>query len=564
MKMKTQAIQTTIATALLSAVVLAPALPAYAENTKSVQSIEDRLSNVRLVIKREDGLGGTFYETKTVPLDQMEEAEAEILRQPDVIKVERDIPVFTPKPQPEQDAVTSGSAFSNAASYNDPLYDQLDYFTPNEQYNSRIQEAHDRLNFANNVRIGIIDGGFVKTSEINYVAGYTFDYGRGPAFYNSDPTVGCTGPNADTHGDQVGQVAAGIGNNAYATVGAAPGADVIAGRVHDCDGFGSLFAVSEAVNWMAGDGPNDVPALGEQVDVINMSLGALGNGCPTYLQDAIDAARAKGIVVVASTGNSDNSAQNEVPASCPGVIAVASTTNQGFKSGFSNTGPTTDIAAQGSAIPVTKQDGSTTLIYGTSFATPIVAGTIASTLADRPNLTPAEIDNILAAAGKPSRSSSADLGAGIMDSMLLLDGAGVIREIIAAQLAVEGEREQYAEALTHPRAEAYLQTQTRGADACSLVEVDGRFVANAPESDELVVFSVQQGDPLDPTRAFEVFAQTDSTRAIVDKGRIDSALSSNLEVGIAHCDVTTGSNCSVVDTIRGYDADAIQTPSSCS
>ncbi|ONF42542.1 hypothetical protein BTO32_15145 [Marinobacter lutaoensis] len=564
MTMKSRILTACVATAAISTVVMTGATVAHAGDAMRFKSIEEQLDAqmIRLIIKRENSAGGTYYDTQMVPVSDWENVKAELLRQPDVINVERDVFVSIPNPRPvEVPPVTVQSYSVGDVPYNDPLYNELRYFAPGEQYNSRIQEAHGRLKFTNPVRIGIADVGFIRSDEVNYVDGYSFDHGRGAGFYNSDPNVGCTGENEYLHGNYVAQVAAAIANNAIGTTGVVPGAEVVAGRVFDCDGFGTLFSVAEAVNWMAGNGPHDVPPLSEPVDVINLSLGA-PTECPTYMQDAIDNARAAGIAVVVATGN-DNIETIEAPANCEGVIAVASTTEYGTRSSFSNYGAGTTIAAQGSNIPVLHSDGTTRYVYGTSFATPIVTGLIAATLSDRPELTPADIDRIVAESGKPGRNITEDIGAGIIDSMLFLDGAGVVREVMTAQHVLTGEREQYLEALTHPRATQFIQNASHGATACDFLEVDGSFASNATENDTLMVFSARAGAPLDPTTPENVLAQTGGDRLLVRKDYVEYEVSQGNQIGIARCNVNTGDNCSVVDTVRGLDHTQIQSPAIC-
>jgi len=565
MTIKNLTLNTTIVTALLTAPLLVQHSAALADDVPQYKTIEDRLSNVRLIIKREGLNGETYYDTKIVPLDNLVQAEAELLSDPSVIRVERDMPAFTPRPQKDKTPATSYGLMSAAAGnyYNDPLYDMLDYFQPNQTYNSRIQEAHERLDFANSVTIGVVDGGFANREDVNWIAGYGFDYGRGPAYFNSDPVVGCTGANLYLHGDRVAQISGAKVDNALGTAGIAPAANFVAGRVFDCNGFGNLFSVAEAVSWMAGDGPVDVPALSEPVDVINLSLGSLVE-CPGYMQDAIDTARAAGIPVVVATGNEGNLTAS-APANCDGVIAVASVDAEGDLSDFANTGPSVDIVAQGEMIAVEDPDGSVNYIFGTSFSTPVVAGMIAATLTDLPNLTPADFDRIVSESGKALRQNfgARPVGAGIMDSMLFLDSAGIAREVIAAQIALAGDREQFADALNHPAARAFLQAQTGGDTACNIVEVSGEFAANPTQSDTLRVFSVASGSPLDPTNPAVIFGDTSDDRIAVSLSEINAEILAGRKVGVARCDVATGNNCSIVDNIRGFDTAQIETPQSC-
>ena len=73
--------------------------------------------------------------------------------------------------------------------------------------------------------------------------------------------------------------------------------------------------------------------------VINLSLGGSGAcGASTGYPAVIAEVQAVGTVVVAAAGNSAGHAV-ELPANCPGVIAVAGLRHVGSKVGFSDLGP---------------------------------------------------------------------------------------------------------------------------------------------------------------------------------------------------------------------------------
>ena len=129
-----------------------------------------------------------------------------------------------------------------------------------------------------------------------------------------------------------------------------------------------------------------------KVRVINMSLGInTGRVIPVFY-DAVQFARRKGILVVASAGNTGTPAISP-PANTPGVLAVGATghyLNYEFVAHFSNYGPRLDLVAPGAGVPVTvpthpsqagSRDGITSLSYafadGTSESAPYVSGVAA-------------------------------------------------------------------------------------------------------------------------------------------------------------------------------------------
>ncbi|MCK5023266.1 MAG: peptidase S8, partial [Candidatus Aenigmarchaeota archaeon] len=116
-----------------------------------------------------------------------------------------------------------------------------------------------------------------------------------------------------------------------------------------------------------------VYAADNGADVISMSFGGPSSQA---FEDAIEYAHSKGSILVGAAGNDDTS--NPVfayPAAFSNVIAVGSTDQNNELSSFSNYGSWVDIAAPGSNIISTKNDG---YVYmsGTSMATPFIAGVV--------------------------------------------------------------------------------------------------------------------------------------------------------------------------------------------
>lgn len=162
--------------------------------------------------------------------------------------------------------------------------------------------------------------------------------------------------------------------------------------------------------------------------VLNLSLGSDGTCDAAYI-DAMRQLTAANVVVVAAAGNSTGLAVG-APANCPGVIAVAGIRHAGSKVGYSNIGPEVTVAAPaGNCVnetgeclyPIlttintgTKGPGSnsysdgTNISVGTSFATPLVAGTVALMLSANPSLTPAQVKSMLKSTARPFPSTNVD------------------------------------------------------------------------------------------------------------------------------------------------------------
>jgi len=166
------------------------------------------------------------------------------------------------------------------------------------------------------------------------------------------------------HGTHCAGIAAAITNNGRGIAGAAPDAQILAVRVLNNSGSGTLAAVADGIRYAADYG----------ADVISLSLG--GSSGATTLQQAVDYAWSKGAVVVAAAGNSGNTAPH-YPAYYANAIAVASTDSNDNKSYFSTYGSWVDVAAPGSSIISTYPTSTYATLSGTSMATPYVAGVAA-------------------------------------------------------------------------------------------------------------------------------------------------------------------------------------------
>lgn len=167
------------------------------------------------------------------------------------------------------------------------------------------------------------------------------------------------------HGTHVSGIAAAATDNGVGVAGAGFNSRVVPVKVLSDGGEGSFSSVISGIRWAADHG----------VKVINMSLGGTVDypGEAQPLQDAVNYARERGVVVVAAAGNSGNQTP-EYPGALENVICVASTDGNDARSGFSTYGSWIDVGAPGSGILSSARGGGYAYYSGTSMATPLVAG----------------------------------------------------------------------------------------------------------------------------------------------------------------------------------------------
>jgi thermitase len=191
------------------------------------------------------------------------------------------------------------------------------------------------------------------------------------------------------HGTHVAGIAAAISNNSKGIAGVSWGAKILPVRVLDADGSGTYDNVASAIIWAADQG----------AQVLNLSLGGLDNS--DTLEEAVNYAISKGVIVVAAAGNyGDNSIF--YPANYPGVIAVGATDEQNNRTYFSSYGKQLDLVAPGDSIISMDLWGDYTYMSGTSMASPHVAG-LAAILVSLPGNSSALVEHQMEA-------SALDLG----------------------------------------------------------------------------------------------------------------------------------------------------------
>ena len=268
---------------------------------------------------------------------------------------------------------------SEADAPNDPLFEQ--------QWALAKIEATDAWKVASgsNVMIAVIDSG-VDLDHPEFATrileGYDFigddteaedDYG---------------------HGTQVAGVAAAAANNDTGIAGLAWDAQILPVKVLDSQGHGVSSNLTCALYWVADNG----------ADIVNISIISFG---PSFgMQSAVNYATNEGVLIFAAAGNLfENGNPVTYPAAHDGVTAVGATNREDGHAWFSSAGSFVDIAAPGVSIysPFPPTHDEYRSVYGTSLASPHVAGLAALVLSASPGLSPEQVETII-------QQSAVDLG----------------------------------------------------------------------------------------------------------------------------------------------------------
>lgn len=327
------------------------------------------------------------------------------------------------------------------ATPNDPLLDQQ-WALNDSLAGIRVAGAWDR-SVGKGVVVAVLDTGVRPHADLaaNLLAGYDFVTstraaadGGGRDNSALDPgdqvPAGFCGPGSRAqtsswHGTHVAGIVAANGGNGSGVAGVAWAARLLPVRVlGKCGGYTSDTA--DAIVWAAGGTVAGVPANAHPARVINLSLGGLGP-CDRTTQAAVDAARARGAVVVAAAGNDATDVSAATPANCRGVVAVAATNKSGGRASYSNRGLGVALSAPGgdssAGILSTLNSGSGAPLAdsyarysGTSMAAPVVSGVAALMLAANSGLNPDQVTSLLKSSARPMVQACSGCGAGIVDA----------------------------------------------------------------------------------------------------------------------------------------------------
>ena len=236
------------------------------------------------------------------------------------------------------------------------------------------------------------------------------------------------------HGTWMASIIAGHGHNGGADgiIGVAPQSRLLSIRVIPDKGdpqYSRYNSEKESVIQQSlATGIIDAAKAG--VKVISMSIGY--SAPSSAVRAAVQYAESRGVVLVASSGNSgqdlqphaDGLAPVSFPAEYPGVLSVGAVSADGAAASFSSGNLSVQVAAPGVEVPAEGRDGNYWLVSGTSPACALVAGVAALIKSKYPGLSPVLVDQALTSTARSSSGYNPKTGFGTVDAAKALRAAG--------------------------------------------------------------------------------------------------------------------------------------------
>ncbi|MDQ1701342.1 MAG: thermitase [Frankiaceae bacterium] len=288
---------------------------------------------------------------------------------------------------------------------NDPYFPQGTYALQGGAwgwFRTHTTQAWDVTQGSAGVTIAILDTG-LRAASLDF--GGQVVTGRNVLNGTSD-----TATNAGNHGTYVAGVAGLAINTRSGNAGYCPGCTIMPVQV-GTDSGASYSDMATGIIWAADNGAR----------VENLSWA--GTTASSTLASAVSYARSKGVVVMASAGNSNCDCPT-YPSATPGVLGVGGVSNAGAKASDSNYGPWVALAApEGNmtAWPTLNGGPGYAQVGGTSLAAPAAAGIAGLLFSANPTLSGAAVEQALEASARPASFS---VSYGEVDAMAALGALG--------------------------------------------------------------------------------------------------------------------------------------------
>jgi len=363
--------------------------------------------------------------------------------------------------------------------YVEPNYLATEDAVPNDtNYSSMIlvltllnaQAGWDIISGASGPVIAVVDSGIAQVPDL-------------PPLLPGFSSVASLSPNYDKsgHGTGVAGTLGAVGNNKLGGVGINWNASIMPVKVDDANNTYTSANYAKGIIWAADNG----------ADIISTSIGFDSDSVTT--KNAIDYAYNKGCAIFAAAGNSGKVGIC-YPARYPNVMAVGASGNAAGRASASSYGPGMGVLANQS-YNTTTSTGGYAVMAGTSFSTPQVAGLASLILGINPNLSNAQVYDLIQQGAKGNGVYLNDeIGYGFIH---------IANTLKLAQATAGGSSAAEAEAAAKAAAEAEAAAKAAAeaaAKAAAEAEAAAKAVAEAEAAAAQQTVSEAQMEPL-PSQA---------------------------------------------------------------
>ncbi len=299
----------------------------------------------------------------------------------------------------------------------------FDYGVAREQVEMvRTDQLHEMGYTAGGVWIGVLDAGFYNVDSLpSFINLFDEERILETRNYVNDTSIY---RQSSFHGMSVLSIIGGEWNGNL--VGTAPHASYLLCMTEDSDQETRI----EEIAWI--EAAEYADSLG--VDVINTSLGYSDfdsviydysyrdmDGRSTYISRAASLTASRGMILCTSAGNQGNKEWFYItaPADALDVLSVGAVDSINLLASFSSMGPSfdarikPDVTAMGKASGMQHRNGGTIRSNGTSFSSPVMAGSVAALWQAFPELPARELIHRIRQSGHRSMNPDASYGFGI-------------------------------------------------------------------------------------------------------------------------------------------------------
>ena len=353
--------------------------------------------------------------------------------------------------------------------YIEPNYIAKEGYVPNDPNYSAMtlaltilnaQKGWDIIRGDSGPIIAVVDSGVAPHPDLPpLLPGYAAVAGLSP---NNDKSG---------HGTGVAGTVGAIGDNKLGGMGINWNASILPVKIDDANNTFSAANFAKGFIWAADNGAK----------IITTSISFTADS--TTVKNAIDYAYGKGCAIFASAGNDGKNGLN-YPARYPNVMAVGGSGNGSSRAAVSNYGAGMGVLANTSYNTVSASGGFT-IMSGTSFSTPQVAGLASLVWALNPSLTNEGVYDIIRQGAKGNGSYVNDeIGYGFINIGKTLElaqasaGGNAAAAEAAAKAAADAAAKAAAEAAAKAAAEAAAKAQAE-AEAKAKAEAEAAAKAAA-------------------------------------------------------------------------------------